>query len=211
MRRNKETRSDSLSRFTGVYYDERYDTYQASIKGDSGKLSLGVHATVLEAALAVNVAAKRLGIPPPNKFTPTERQTINLDRISRRAELLKVKRKGERRLAKIRGVKGPEYKIQQKIIKFLQARGWFVKVMTGTLYQWGMPDLFACHPRYGIKLIEIKNPESYSFTAGQHSEFPKLQTHGAPVYVMTAATESNYKRLFEPSNLWKYMVGMAED
>lgn len=211
MRRNTKTRADSISRFTGVYYDSRYDNYQASIKGDSGKVSLGVHATELEAAIAVNVAAMKLGIAPPNRLTPTDKHEVNRARIARRAELLAVKRKKEKRLPKIKGVKGPEYKIQQKIIRFLEARGWFVKVMTGTMYQWGIPDLYACHKRHGHRWIEVKNPESYSFTAAQHSEFPKFLAHGDPIFILTAANDLNYKRLWEPSNLWKYMTGMAAD
>ncbi len=194
-----------------MYYDKRYGNYQASIKGDAGKVSLGVHPSELEAAIAVNVAAVKLGIPAPNKLTQVERHTVNRARIQRRAELLAVKRKREKRLPKIKGVKGPEYKIQQRIIRFVEARGWFVKVMTGTMYQWGIPDLYACHKKYGHKWIEVKNPESYSFTAAQYSEFPKFLTHGDPIYILTAANEANYKRLFEPSNLWKYMTGMAED
>ncbi len=211
MRRNTKTRSDSFSRFAGVYYDSRYDTYQASIKGDAGKVSLGVHPSELEAAIAVNVAAEKLGMAPPNRLTLTEKHEVNRGRIQRRAELLAVKRKGEKRLAKIKGVKGPEYKIQQRIIRFLQNRGWFVKVMTGTMYQWGIPDLLACHKRHGIKFIEVKNPESYSFTAAQYSEFPKFQAHGVPIYILTAANEANYNRLFASTdNLWEYMSGMAE-
>ncbi len=211
MRRNTKIRSDSVSRFTGVYYDKRYGNYQASIKGDAGKVSLGVHPSDLEAAIAVNAAAMQLGIAPPNNLTGVEKKQVNRDRIQRRADRLLASHKKDSRIPRIKGVKGPEYKIQQKIIKYLETRGWFVKIMTGTMYQWGMPDLFACHARYGIKLIEIKNPESYSFTAGQYSEFPKLQTHGVPIYIMTAATDSNYARLFEPSNLWRYMSGTAED
>ncbi len=211
MRRNTKTRSDSISRFTGVYYDKRYENYQASIKGDAGKVSLGVHPSELEAAIAVNVAAMKLGMAPPNRLTPADKHKVNRERIQRRAELLATKRKEQRRLPKIKGVKGPEYKIQQKIIKYLEAREWYVKVMTGTMYQWGIPDLLACHKKYGIKFIEVKNPESYSFTAAQHSEFPKFQAHGVPIYILTAANEANYKRLWEPSNLWKYMTGMAED
>ncbi len=212
MRRNTKTRSDSVSRFTGVYYDSRYDTYQASIKGDAGKVSLGVHPSELEAAIAVNVAAEKLGVAPPNKLTPTEKHEVNRERILRRAQLLAANRKKQKRIPKIKGVKGPEYKIQQKIIRFLEARGWYVKVMTGTMYQWGIPDLYACHKRHGHKWIEVKNPESYSFTAAQHSEFPKFQAHGDPIYILTAANEANYKRLFAPTdNLWEYMSGIAED
>ncbi|HDZ13469.1 MAG TPA: hypothetical protein ENH60_01045, partial [Pricia sp.] len=133
MRRNKKTRSDSVSRFTGVYHDDRYDNYQASIKGDAGKVSLGAHPSELEAAIAVNVAAMKLGAAPPNRLTSTEKHEVNRDRIQRRADALKHRRKLEKRLPKIKGVKGPEYKIQQKIIRFLGARGWFVKVMTGTM------------------------------------------------------------------------------
>jgi len=210
-KRNKSVRSDSTTGYVGVYFDQRYEHYQAQLNcGKGNRVSLGTYKEAEEAALIVNEAYEKIGEKPPNQLTSEQLRHVTQLRISRRADAIKQRREREMRVPKIRGVKGIEYKLQQKIIKYLQDRNWFVKVLTGTMYQWGLPDLFACHKKYGIKLIEIKNPEQYSFTAAQIQEFPKLISNGAPVYVMTAANKENYDRLFGPSNLWLYLTGIKE-
>lgn len=100
---------------------------------------------------------------------------------------------------------GPEAKIQEEIIQFLKVRNWFVKVIHGNMYQSGMPDLFATHHDYHIRLIEIKNPVSFSFTPAQTKEFPLLIANGAGVWVLTAATEKEYAKLWQPSNYYQYL------
>lgn len=211
MRRNKHTRSDSTTGYVGVYFDKRYEHFQAQIRCGKGEtVSLGTYEEAEEAALIVNEAYERIGEEPPNKLTTEQLRHVTQLRISRRADAIRQQREREMRVPKIRGVKGVEYKLQQKIIEYLRDRGWFVKPLTGTMYQWGFPDLFACHKRYGIKIIEIKNPELYSFTAAQIQEFPKFISNGAPVYVMTAANKENYDRLFGPSNYWLYISGIKE-
>lgn len=100
------------------------------------------------------------------------------------------------------GKQRPEAKIQKAIIEMLLLKGWFVKVMHGGAYQSGMPDLFACHSKYGIRLVEVKLPGmvgSY-FTAAQLEIFPKLCANGAGVWVLTGATEKEYRRLFDQRN-----------
>lgn len=210
-KRNKQVRSDSTTGFVGVYFDRRYDQYRAKIYVSSGnRVNLGTYSTPEEAALVVNEAYTKIGEKPPNQLTDEELRHIKQLRVSRCADAIKRRREKEMRIPKILGVKGEEYKIQQKIKKYLENRGWFVKVLTGTMYQWGLSDLLVCHKDYGIKLIEVKNPNRYSFTAAQIHEFPKFISHGAPIYVLTAANEENYQRLFQPSNLWLYLSGIAE-
>lgn len=103
---------------------------------------------------------------------------------------------------------GPESKIQEAIIKRLRQLGWYVKVMPGSSLQSGFPDLFACHPAYGIRLIEVKNPYAHSFTSAQRIEFPKMVTHGAPIYVLISADDSEIRKLHHGSNLHEYMSCM---
>ena len=38
----------------------------------------------------------------------------------------------------------------------MEKRGWFVKIITASLYLSGMPDLYASHRVYGPKFIEVK-------------------------------------------------------
>jgi hypothetical protein len=100
---------------------------------------------------------------------------------------------------------GPEAKIQEAIIDFLMVRGWFVKSTHGNMYQHGFPDLFCCHSRYGIRWIEVKNPDNYCFTAAQLEDFPKFTANGAGVWILTAATQCEYEKLWKPPNWWAYL------
>lgn len=100
-----------------------------------------------------------------------------------------------------------------------------MKNMHGNMYQHGIPDLYACRRRfhYGVpaegihyadeplvRWIEIKNPLKYKFTAAQLKDFPRFQKEGVGIWVMTAATEAEYAKLFRPPNWWQFLsVGQA--
>ena len=103
--------------------------------------------------------------------------------------------------------KGPEAKIQDALVKFLRERGWFVKIMHGNVYQSGVPDLYIAKRRYGSRWVEVKNLESYKFTPAQWEDFPRMIAEGIGIWVMVAATEKEYQKLFQKSNLWIYMGG----
>jgi hypothetical protein len=102
----------------------------------------------------------------------------------------------------------PEDKIRDAIRDFLEQKKWYVKIMHGSMYQSGFPDLFTCHARYGIRLIEVKLPDMKGshFTAAQMEEFPKLSLNGAGIWILTAATEHEYEKLFKPYNWSVYML-----
>ena len=109
---------------------------------------------------------------------------------------------------KIRKYKsGPEAKIQEDIIRFLKDRGWFVKVMHGRVFQSGFPDLYCIKRRYGQRLIEVKNPKQFKFTPAQWEDFPRIVAEGGQIWVLVAATEKEYQKLFQKPNLWVYMGG----
>ncbi len=114
-----------------------------------------------------------------------------------------------RTIKHVRSAKGPEAKIQEAIIGYLEDRGWTVKIMSASLYIYGFPDLWAGHPKYGERWIEVKNPVSYKFTAAQLEFFPKMIACKCPIFILTAANEKNYKRLFGDSNLWIYLGGYS--
>ena len=102
---------------------------------------------------------------------------------------------------------GPEWYIQQDIIKFLRAREWFVKSTHGSLYQSGFPDLFATHPTYKQRWIEVKLPnmKGSKFTGAQRITFPLMVAHGSGVWVLTGAIQSEYDKLFKECNWWQYL------
>jgi hypothetical protein len=102
----------------------------------------------------------------------------------------------------------PEQLIQTAIKRKLESRGWYVKVLTSTMYCAGMPDIFACHRIYGIRLIEVKLPEmeGSKFTKAQLDVFPKLNANGAKVWILTGATNHDMDKLFKPANLLEYLL-----
>lgn len=105
----------------------------------------------------------------------------------------------------IKKIKGPEKIIQDAIIKFLRERGWFVQPFIGNFYQFGVPDLYIAKRRYGTRWVEVKNPASYKFTPAQMETFPRFSAEGVGVWILTAATEAEYQKLFKPPNWWTFL------
>lgn len=100
---------------------------------------------------------------------------------------------------------GPEAIIETGFMDYLRCRLWMAERMHGNEFQMGFPDLYCAHFKYGTRWVEIKNPLSYSFTAAQQEIFPKLAAHGVGVWVITAATEFEYQKLFGPPNWFTYL------
>lgn len=100
---------------------------------------------------------------------------------------------------------GLERQIQDALIKFLRERAWVVRETHGNLYQHGFPDLYSAHRMYGARWIEVKNPTGFKFENSQLEFFPMLASVGVGVWVLTAATEEEYRKLFLPANWWQYL------
>ncbi len=101
--------------------------------------------------------------------------------------------------------RGPEAKIQLAIIMYLRGLGWHVMQTHGNMYQSGFPDLFCTHSRYGQRWVEVKNPKSYKFTPAQLEDFPKICANGSGVWVLIAATDDEYGKLFKAPNWFTYL------
>lgn len=110
---------------------------------------------------------------------------------------------------KFRAGPGPEAPIKAAIKTLLESRGWFVVVTHGNQFQSGLPDLYAIHKNNGQRWIEVKNPEAYSFTTAQLATFPEFSSRSVGIYVLIAASEEEYKKLFLPPN-WGYYVGHSK-
>lgn len=104
--------------------------------------------------------------------------------------------------------KKPETIIQKAIIDYLKLRDWFVLPTHGSAYQMGFPDLYACHKRYGTRWIEVKNPVSYKFTPAQIDVFPEFSAKGVGIWILVAATDTEYKKLFKPPNWYTFLQVM---
>lgn len=98
----------------------------------------------------------------------------------------------------------PEERIQKQIIKHLKERDWWVKSTHGNQFQYGFPDLFASHAKYGMRWIEVKNGLSWSFTPAQLREFPLMSAHGSPIWILCDPNE--YDKLFKPENWYEWFV-----
>lgn len=93
---------------------------------------------------------------------------------------------------------------QNHLITYLRAREWLVKVTHGNGYQSGFPDLFATHPVYKMRWIEVKVATQFSFTKAQVQDFPRMEASGSPIWVLNDATDIEYAKLFKPSNFQFY-------
>lgn len=99
---------------------------------------------------------------------------------------------------------GPEWRIQRDLIRFLRARGWLVEVMHGNLFQKGVPDLYIAHTEHGQRWIDVKNPVAYTFTKAQRRKWPIWEKHGVGIWILVAATEEEYDKLWKPPNMRHY-------
>lgn len=103
---------------------------------------------------------------------------------------------------RIRATHGPEWKIQQKLIRYLRVRGWLVEVTQGNMFQVGFPDLYMAHPEYGQRWCDVKNPVSYTFTKAQRRKWPIWEKHNVGIWILVAPTDEEYDKLFKPPN-WR--------
>ena len=104
------------------------------------------------------------------------------------------------------GDAGPEAIIQAAIVAMLRRKGWYTVRVVGNAYQSGLPDLFACHKRFGPRWIEVKLPgmKGSKFTKAQLEVFPKLTANGAGVWILTADTQTEYEKLKRKPNWYQY-------
>jgi hypothetical protein len=114
---------------------------------------------------------------------------------------------------KARAKHGPEYGIQARIVQYLYERGWHVERIVGLGIQFGLPDLYITHPKWGQRWLEVKCPDHYTFTRHQKRKFPILDHYGTGIWILTAATDDEYQRLFKLPNwrdYWKPEWGSSE-
>jgi len=97
---------------------------------------------------------------------------------------------------------GPEWYIQRDLIAFLKARTWHVERTHGNAFQTGFPDLFVMHKKWGSRWIDVKQPKHYSFTKAQKIKWPIWESFRVPIWILTAATQEEYDKLFAPPN-WR--------
>lgn len=105
---------------------------------------------------------------------------------------------------------GPEAHIQAAVVRYLREREWFVKETHGNAFQSGFPDVHATHAKWRQRWIEIKYPYAFKFTPAQMRDYPLFNANGSPIWIMTAAWDEEYEKLFKPSNLSEYLTCHAD-
>jgi len=96
----------------------------------------------------------------------------------------------------------------------MESRGWNVERMIGNALQMGIPDLNAAHPKWGERWIDVKVPGKYTFTDAQKRKWPLWAEFGRGIWIITAATQIEYDKLFQPPNwrdFWKASWGVIPD
>jgi hypothetical protein len=99
---------------------------------------------------------------------------------------------------------GPEWYIQKELVGFLQTRGWLVEVMHGNAFQKGIPDLYLFRRDIGHRWVDVKQPKKYTFTKAQRIKWPTWERAGNGIWIMVAATQEEYDKLFAPPNWLEY-------
>jgi hypothetical protein len=100
----------------------------------------------------------------------------------------------------------PEVVIQRELVQLLRTRGWHVERMSADAFQNGIPDLYCYHRKWNARWVEVKRPTAYDFTRRQRQRFPIWQKAGIGIWILTAATQEEYDKLFKPPNwrrFWK--------
>jgi hypothetical protein len=107
----------------------------------------------------------------------------------------------------------PEEKIREALREFLGIRGWLVEIMHGNAFQKGVPDCYAFRRDIGERWIDFKTPGAYSFTKSQRIKWPIWDRAGIGIWILTAATDEEYAKLFGPPNwrdFWKDSWGVLD-
>lgn len=98
----------------------------------------------------------------------------------------------------------PEARLQERIVEFLEERGWLVEVMHGNVFQKGIPDLSLFRRDVGHRDVDVKLPEGSVLTEAQCRKWPKWEAAGRGIWIMKECTEEEYQKLFGPPN-WREM------
>jgi len=104
----------------------------------------------------------------------------------------------------IKPTHGPEWHIQKALVTYLKVRGWVVEVMHGNAFQRGIPDLYLFNRKWGYRWVDVKHPKRYTFTKAQRRKWPYWDSMGIGIWILTAATQEEYDKLFAPPNWRNY-------
>ncbi len=105
-----------------------------------------------------------------------------------------------------KGKLGPEAIKQKAVLKDLRGDGWFARSTHGNEFQAGLPDIFACHLRYGSRWIEMKNDKNWKLEESQIETFTKFSEKRVGVWVLQGVVD--VPKLLKNCNWWQYTDAM---
>lgn len=104
-----------------------------------------------------------------------------------------------------------EKAVKNRIIKLMEARGWYVKVTVGNAFQSGLPDLIAWHKQRGVRFIELKTPRG-TYTPAQRRDFHLISAHSGHIWTLVGdiplddlKLSVEIEKLNGPSNWFLYL------
>lgn len=101
---------------------------------------------------------------------------------------------------------GAEWFIQRDVKAMLEQRGWHVERFIGNAFQTGIPDLYCFHQaKWGERWLDVKCADAYNFTKAQKFKWPLWERKGIGIWILVAATQEEYDKLFQPPN-WRAYV-----
>lgn len=77
-------------------------------------------------------------------------------------------------------------------------------MMHGNAFQRGIPDLYLFRRDIGHRWVDVKHPKRYNFTKAQRIKWPFWDKMGIGIWILTAATQAEYDKLFAPPNWREY-------
>ena len=96
---------------------------------------------------------------------------------------------------------GPESQGTDRLIRYMEARGWHFERLAAGMYQVGLPDWVAFHVKFGLRWIEMKAP-GRKLRRSQEIKFAIMEQYGQEVYVLE--DERHYPLLFKDKGNWRH-------
>jgi VRR-NUC domain len=97
-----------------------------------------------------------------------------------------------------------EKSIQKRITKALAKENWWSKWTHGNKFQSGVPDMYAFHPVYKARWIEVKKPKGSRLEDTQLEVFAAWEERRIGVWVLT---DEDIPKLLEPPNWREFDTG----
>ena len=103
-----------------------------------------------------------------------------------------------------------ESDLAAKVKKLFESRGWKVINVHGNAFTKGLPDKYCIDVTeraegrtLGQRWVELKRPEVGRYTKDQLATFPLIEKAGIGVWVMTDATDAQYKMVVSSPPNWR--------